>query len=505
METANKHILLIDDDQELLTSLEFFLSTKDFITSTCSDLDEALQDLTVNSYDAILLDLNYRLDTTSGMEGLAFLDKLSALNITIPVIAMTGWATVDIAIDAMKRGAKDFVQKPWNNKILLKMINTQIQLNEASKREKRLESENKILKKAIREMTGDKLVYRSSAMTELMEQCQRLATSNMNILILGEHGTGKSLLAKQLHAMSARASEAFIAVNMGAIVDNLFESEMFGHIKGAFTGATEHRIGRFELANGGSLFMDEIANVPLTQQAKLLRVLEEKQFERVGSTKVQDADVRMISATNADMTKVIQNGEFRQDLFYRLNTIQITIPPLRERKEDIVPLAEHFLQKLSGKYVTQLPVLSDAARQAMHQHSWPGNIRELSHSVEKALFVSEGHQIMPKDLGLDLPASPTAEPSTLTEVSRTLGHLHGAATARSEFFTAIGAETCGETAVGSVVDASKNWGRDTSIDDIEKDIIKDRLMQHDGKIQETAQSLGLSRSAFYRRLKKYDL
>lgn len=412
--------------------------------------------------DLVLMDLNYQLDTTSGMEGLELIPQLAGVEGNFAIVVMTGWATVEIAVEAMKRGASDFIQKPWDNDRLLSVLRTQLQLQRSELQRRRLQQENALLRDQLHN-SGHQLIAEAPAMRQLLQQIAQLGPTELNILFRGDHGTGKSLLADQLYRQSNRARQAFISVNMGAIPENLFESEMFGHVKGAFTDAAQDRIGRFELAEGGTLFLDEVANIPLNQQAKLLRVLEEREYEKVGSAYTRTANVRIISATNANLEAMVSEGSFRSDLLYRLNTVELRIPPLAERQEDILPLAEHFIQHYANQYQLTPPRLEQSAAAALQTYPWPGNVRELSHVIERAMFIHTQGKIHRQDLNLK-------------------------------------PQETGSPKVDALIDQPQ-----ASLAELEASIIRARLKHFQGKVAETARSLGLSRSAFYRRLEKYDL
>lgn len=329
-------ILVADDDASVLAALRMMLKSHNYDVVAVTTPEALLEQVKSKDFSAALIDLNYQSDTTSGEEGLALIKQIKTIDESLPIIVMTGYSSVEIAVEAMKLGASDFVQKPWGNERLLHVIQTQIQLKNACKKGSKLAQENALLKDQLNAASMP-IVAQSAAMKALLAKLTKLALSDMSILLTGENGTGKSLLAEFVHDHSPRSDSPFISVNMGAIPESLFESEMFGHVKGAFTDAKSMRIGRFELAESGTIFLDEIANVPMTQQSKLLRVLEARQFEKVGSSKTQDVDVRLVSATNADLTAMLENNEFRQDLLFRLNTVTLEVPPLRERTADILP------------------------------------------------------------------------------------------------------------------------------------------------------------------------
>jgi DNA-binding NtrC family response regulator len=454
----NVSLLIADDDPQILTALRIFLTPEGYQLTCCRTPAEAVLCLQQHDYDAALIDLNYHEDTTSGQEGISLLQQLKACDEHLPVIVMTGFGSVGLAVAAMKLGAADFIEKPWDNERLLTVLRSQIELKQQKAQSQLLAAQNQLLQQQITPRPGG-IIAQSDRMQQLIAQLEKLAQSDMNVLLTGENGTGKSMLAEYLHQCSARRSHSFVAVNMGAISENLFESEMFGHVKGAFTDAKTHRVGRFELAQGGTLFLDEIANIPLSQQAKLLRVLEQHQYEKLGSSKTQQADVRIVSATNAALADLVQQGSFRQDLWYRLNTVEIVVPPLRARGADIVPLAQSFLRAHAVKYRVPVPQLSAEAIAALQQYSWPGNIRELSHVIERALFLSQQQCIEVADL--NLPQRQGTE---------------------------------------AVIDF-----QELTLDDIEKQVLQQRMQRYQQKPQETAQSLGLSRSAYYRRLEKFGL
>lgn len=455
----NHKILVADDDVNIIASLKYILSEENIDIIAMTKPEAVLENLQSTSVDLALIDMNFQQDTTSGAEGLKLVEEIRKLDDKLPIIVMTGWATIDIAVDAMRAGAKDFIQKPWNNERVISAINTQIKLAKIDKRLQGLSQENKLLSSQSFPASKEKIIAESPAMRQLLNTIDDLAKSDMSILLTGDNGTGKSMLASYVHKLSPRMDNSFVPVNMGAIPESLFESEMFGHVKGAFTDAKEHRVGRFEMAEQGTLFLDELANIPLIQQAKLLKVLEEKKFEIVGSSRSQTADVRIISATNSDLSKAISEQTFRQDLYYRLNTIQLRVPSLHERIEDIEPLAKHFLQLYAVKYKLPLPDLSSDAINKLQQYRWPGNIRELSHLMEKLLFICKKASISGRDILLEETESKTQSIEN----------------------------------------------HELSMDDIEQHTLIKRLKYYNGNATETAKSLGLSRSGFYRRMSKYGL
>ncbi len=447
-------ILIADDQPDVLEALRLLLKGEGFATESVKSPAAVIKAVEANDYALVLMDLNYARDTTSGQEGLELLQKLQGLDATLPVVVMTAWASVDVAVEAMRRGARDFVTKPWDNPRLLAIIRNQLELGSAVRAYRRLEQENELLRGSGK--AGPNLLAQSAAMRPVLEVIARVGPSDANILITGENGTGKGLVAQALHAVSLRAGKPFISVNMGGLPEGVFESELFGHVRGAFTDAKADRAGRFELADGGTLFLDEIGNIPLSQQAKMLRTIETGEFERVGSSRTYRASVRLISATNADLATEVAAGKFRQDLLFRLNTIQLHLPPLRERREDIELLAQHFLKQHVTRYRKAITGFDEGALQALRDYSWPGNVRELDHSVERGVLMAPGKVIRAPDLGLNA----------------------GQAVPRLE---------------------------EMSIEEVEAFLIKKTLARCDGNARKAAEELGLSRSAFYRRLEKYGL
>jgi len=465
-----QHILLVDDDLDILSALKILLVPEGFTVQLCQTPEAALAAIAQHNFDLVLMDLNYSLDTTSGEEGLKLIAAIRKLDECLPVIVMTGWATIDVAVNTMKNGANDFIQKPWDIDRLIAIINNQIKLAQSEKNAQRLSQQNQLLQQQLDNEYRGELISQSATMQKTMAIIEQVANTNASILLTGENGTGKSMFARYIHQHSQRKSASLISVNMGAVTENLFESEMFGHVKGAFTDAKSTRIGRFELADKGSLFLDEIANTPYSQQGKLLRVLEDSQFEKVGANKTQLVDVRLICATNAKLDDAVIAGEFRKDLLYRINTIVIEIPPLRHRKEDILPLALSFLNECANKQSQSALTLTDEAQCALVNYTWPGNIRELHHVMERAQILGQCDVIGVEELGL---------PANFTKVEENSGQL----------------------------EQQKNVGQGDgpellSLADIELNIIDQRLAHFDGNALKAAKSLGLSRSAFYRRLDK---
>jgi DNA-binding NtrC family response regulator len=415
---------------------------------------EVLSAIEAREFDAVLMDLNYTRDTTSGQEGLELLTRLQAVDSTLPVIVMTAWSSLELAVEAMRTGARDFLQKPWENARLLSILRTQIDLRQALRRASRLEAENRLLSVESRPM----MIAESEAMRPVVDLIARIGPSDANVLITGEHGTGKEVVARTLHALSGRANRPMVTVNAGGLSAGVFESELFGHVKGAFTDARADRMGRFEIADAGTLFLDEITTVPFNLQAKLLRVLETGEYERVGSSNTRRVNVRVLAATNVDVNVEVSAGRFREDLLFRLNTIEIHLPALRERGADIDLLANHFLRVYAERYRKKIAGLDPGAMQSLREHSWPGNVRELDHAIERAVLLAAGSLIRSSDLAL--------------RASNPTGAL------RLE---------------------------DMSLEEVEKHLIQRTLARHGGNVSRAADALGLSRSALYRRLEKFSL
>ncbi|HZD72237.1 MAG TPA: sigma-54 dependent transcriptional regulator, partial [Actinomycetes bacterium] len=433
--------------------LRMLLKGEGYEIETATSPSEILAVIEAQDFDAVLLDLNYTRATTSGREGLDLLGNVQALDSTLPVIVMTAWASVETAVEAMRTGARDYIEKPWDNARLLATLRTQVELGQALRRGKKLEDENRRL----RSLDLPTLIAESRAMEPVLDMMERVAPSDANVLITGEHGTGKDVVARWLHAASHRAAKPLVTMNAGGVAESLFESELFGHVKGAFTDAKTDRVGCFELAHGGTLFLDEIANISLKQQAKLLRVLETGELQRVGSSKTRRVDVRVLSATNAAVGEEVAEGRFREDLLYRLNTVEIALPPLRERREDIPLLAVHFLKAQAEHYRKEVEGFHADAMQALLDHPWPGNVREMEHVVERAVLMTRSEQVGVEDLGLR---------------------------ARAE--------------VGARLEEMK-------LEEAERYLIQRALSRSGGNVSQAADELGLSRSALYRRLQRYGL
>ena len=446
-------VLVADDQPHILEAVELLLAPRGIRADCVRSPQLLLEALGEADYDVVLIDLNYARDTTSGQEGLDLLARIQEIDSRLPVIVMTGWGNIDLAVESIKRGARDFIQKPWENERLLSLIRVHAELRQALRHARQLELENRLL----RAEGTPEFVAAAPAMQPVLDLIAQIGPSDANVLITGEHGTGKEIVAKLLHAASPRSRMALVAVNAGGLPEGTFESEIFGHVKGAFTDARTDRVGRFELASGGTLFLDEIANVPLRQQAKLLRVLETGELERVGSSQTRRVDVRILSATNADLQEEAKAGNFREDLLFRINTVEIHLPALRDRREDIPLLAQHFLGRNRSRYRKQIAGFSPAAMQQLMQYAWPGNVRELEHAVERAVLLCRGDEVEPANLAI-ASAKPTAQ-------------------------------------------SFENM----SIDEVEALLIRKVVRRCDGNITQAAESLGLSRAALYRRIEKYGL
>ena len=445
-------ILLADDQPDVLEALRLLVKAEGFAPTLARSPAAVLAAVEAGDFEVVLLDLNYTRDTTSGREGLDLLPRLRELDPTLPVVVMTAWGSVEGAVEAMRRGARDYVQKPWDNARLLATLRGQVELGRALRRTRQLERENAALRGEL-----PSLIAGSRAMAPVMRLIERIGPSDANVLITGEHGTGKEVVARFLHASSRRASGPFVPVNAGGLAEGVFESELFGHVKGAFTDAREDRVGCFELADGGTLFLDEIGNMPLAQQAKLLRVLQAGELSPVGSSKVRKVNARVLSATNVDVGAEVRASRFREDLLYRLNTVEIHLPPLRERREDIPALAAHFLEAYARRYRIDGAAFDPSAIEALLGHSFPGNVRELEHAVERALLLAPSGLIRAEDIALRRPSQPATrlEEMTLEEAE---GHLIARALARTG-----------------------------------------------GNVSDAARALGLSRSALYRRMQHFGL
>ncbi|HFF3759153.1 sigma-54-dependent transcriptional regulator [Stenotrophomonas forensis] len=451
-------ILISDDDEDVQTALRILFKSAGYPSAAAFSPEQTLEMLDQQDFGLVMMDLNFQRDTTSGVEGLALLEQIRARQPLLPVVVMTGWGNVELAVSAMRQQASDFIEKPWDNLRLLNLVSSLLALQRSQESSERLREENTLLKRG---RPPSQWIVSSPAMRKVMGIAEQVAGTDINILLTGENGTGKSMLASLIHERSRRAQSAFVAINMSAIPDTLFESELYGHVKGAFTDARSNRMGRFELAEGGTLFMDEIGDLPAVQQAKLLHVLESRQYEKLGCSHSRVADVRIIAATNADLPALVDNGRFRRDLHYRLKGIEIHVPPLRQRREDIMALAQGCLRRFADKYGRAVDGFDERAIHAMEHYAWPGNVRELTHVVERAVLLARHRRITAADLGL----ADTAAPVPAQELA-------------------------------------ENWDGFT-LEDAERQMLQLALRRHGGNVTAAARALGLSRSAFYRRLEKH--
>jgi DNA-binding NtrC family response regulator len=452
------NILVVDDNEDLLLAARLFLKQHFSLVHTEQDPENLPTLLNNENYDVILLDMNFTMDATSGVERFRWLDKILQMDPSAVVILITAFGDVEMAVKAVKSGATDFVLKPWQNEKLLATISSALSLRYSKLEVDRLRSREKQLSQDIDQRYHD-MIGVSPAIQKVFTTIEKVAATEADILILGENGTGKELVARALHRQSPRADEVFISVDMGAIAETLFESELFGHMKGAFTDARENRPGRFELASGGTLFLDEIGNLSLAMQAKLLSVLETRRVTRLGSNAARDIDIRLICATNMPIYDMVAKNDFRQDLLYRINTVEIILPPLRERQEDISLLVDHFLRIFSKKYQKTITGVSAPALKKLERYQWPGNIRELIHTLERSVILAESQMLQPSDFLF---------PETDKEAD------------------------------GMVFE---NY----NLEDVEKAVIRKTLKKHEGNISHAAKELGLTRTSLYRRMDKYGL
>ena len=444
------HVLVVDDQDAVRDAVRLLLKHSGYRTSEAATPADAVAMVQNDEYAAVLVDMNYRQDTTSGEEGLALIRELTARKPDVPVIAMTAWASIELAVAAMREGAVDFIEKPWQNARLLSVLEARIALRQQARDVRRLSDAQALLLDE-----GDAFVAESPAMRRLMDDVARIAMSDAAVLLLGENGTGKSVLAKRIHRLSPRRARSFVKVDIGGLAPTLFEAELFGHVRGAYTDARQDRAGRFETADGGTLFLDEIGNLPLEQQPKLLRVLEDGEFERLGASRTQRVDVRVVAATNADLDTEVEAGRFREDLLYRLSVFPLRLPPLRERRDDIVPLARHYLDAASRRYRRDPPRLEATVERALLDYAWPGNVRELAHAMERASLLG-GDRVSPDDL-------------RLRKVAKARGL------------------------------------EEMTLDDAELAMLRGALERHDGNLMRAAEQLGITRQRLYRRLEKYGL
>lgn len=456
--TKSGNILVVDDDSDVLHAAKLFLKQHVATVHTEKNPSQIPNLLRNYNYDVVLLDMNFTEDVSSGKEGFHWLKKIQEIDSSLAVVLITAYGDVEKAVQAVKMGATDFVLKPWQNEKLLATVSSALNLAESRREVDSLRTQNKQLNADIDQHYQD-IIGKSAAMNKVFQTIEKVAKTQANVLITGENGTGKELVARALHRRSERSDKVFISVDMGAIPENLFESELFGHTKGAFTDAKESRTGRFEVASGGTLFLDEIGNLPIQLQPKLLSAIETRKITRIGANKATKVNIRLICATNESIQEMVQENAFRQDLLYRINTIEIQLPALRERTEDIPLLAEHFLKQYARKYDKDIQKISDPAINKLSGYSWPGNVRELQHAVERAVIMTDHSVLQPEDFLL----------------------------------TSLGDD--GSTMVFS----------DYNLEEVEKTVIRKALAKHEHNISKSADELGLTRASLYRRMEKYDL
>ncbi|WP_416307009.1 sigma-54-dependent transcriptional regulator [Neptunicella sp. SCSIO 80796] len=475
MDKHQGHILIVDDDEDILVAGKLLLKRHFSDVSICNQPQHIPTLLAEHSFDAILLDMNFGPGESSGQQGYQWLQRILQLDPLAVVVMITAHGGVDTVVEAMKLGATDFIAKPWQNEKVVATLSAAVQLGQSRRETQRLRQTNQLLSNASVPTSGPFILGNSVAMQQVMSLIERSAPTDANVLILGENGTGKELVARQLHAQSQRSANVFMAVDLGAVSETLFESELFGHKKGAFTGANEDRIGRLQAANGGTLFLDEIGNIPLHLQAKLLTVLAQRQVTPLGTNKPIDIDVRVIAATNVAKAELTNESRFRQDLLFRLNTVEIVLPPLRERQEDIEPIARHYLALYAKKYAKPDMSLATAALQKIQHYPWPGNVRALRHAIERAVILSISAQLTEQDFQLELTPNQAGEMAVEAKLS---------AVSKPDLL------------------ASKD---DLNLERLEKTAIEHALKTHRFNISHAARALGLTRAALYRRMDKHGL
>ncbi|QDH81284.1 sigma-54-dependent Fis family transcriptional regulator [Echinicola soli] len=449
-------ILIVDDNKSILNALEFLLEGEYAYITAISNPNKITGMGDMSSYDAVLLDMNFSAEVNTGNEGLYWLRQIKGKAPELPVIMITAYGDMDLAIKSLKEGAVDFVLKPWDNQKLLATLRSAFQLGQSRKEVKNLKKDQANLRSLINN-NDQPIIGESIAVKNMLTIVRKVAKTTANVLITGENGTGKELIAKEIHRHSPRNNEVFAGVDMGSIQESLFESELFGHIKGAFTDAKEDRIGKFEAANGGTLFLDEIGNLSFPLQSKLLSSLQNREVIKVGSNKPVAIDIRLISATNSNLDEMVDNGDFREDLLYRINTIHIEIPPLRERGDDVLLLAEFFIKKYGTKYGKGKLIIHKNAKKKLLDYSWPGNIRELQHTIERSVILCEGSILQDDDILLKERSHPA-----LNELEMTL-------------------------------------------EEMERDMIASALSRHDGNYTAAAEQLGVSRQTLYNKTKRFGL
>jgi len=449
------NILVIDDNQDILLATKVVLKKYFARIITDSDPDKIFKHLEANEIDIVLLDMNFSPGATSGKEGLDLLQKTISLYPDILVIMITAYGDIDLAVKAMKVGAIDFIVKPWENRKLLATVQSAYRLSESKKQISKLQEKQEILQDEIDQQFSD-IIGSSESMNQIFEAVRKVGPTDANVLILGENGTGKELIARALHKSSQRSSDIFVSVDLGAIHETLFESEMFGHMRGSFTDAKEDRKGRFEIASGGTLFLDEIGNLPLQAQAKLLTAIQNRSITPVGSNESIETDIRLICATNMPVFELVKTSGFREDLLYRINTVELRIPPLRERPEDIPILVNHFMHMYEGKYnKSKLRITPDSIKK-LSRYKWPGNVRELQHVMERAIILSDSNTLKPVDFLIDRLEAPTVSDSL-------------------------------------------------NMEDVEKQTIINALQRNQQNITKAADEMGMARTTLYRKMKRYDL
>ena len=462
MEKKSGNILIVDDDEDILIAGRLMLRRSFERVITCHQPETIPELLELHRFNAVLLDMNFGPGESSGKQGLEWLKRILEIDPQLVVVMITAHGSVDTVVEAMKCGAMDFVVKPWQNEKVIATLRTAVALNRSRIETQSLRQTNRTLIEAS-STPDNNIIAQSDAMNTVFELVTRAAPTDANVLVLGENGTGKELIARELHRKSKRSDKVFLSVDVGSIAESLFESEMFGHRKGAFTGAVQDRPGRFQAANGGTLFLDEVGNLPVHLQAKLLSALEQRKVTPVGSDKPEAIDVRLISATNVPSETLRNDKNFRPDLLFRLNTVEITLPALRNRRDDILPIAKHFLVIYSRKYATAPKSFSAQAEKAMRAYDWPGNVRALRHAIERAVILASNDVIEPKDLQLNY-GTPAGQPE--------------------------------DAATQPVV---------LKLDEMEKTTIQTALRNHGFNISHAAKELGLTRASLYRRMEKHGI
>ena len=465
------HILIVDDDEDILVAGKLLLKRKFSQVDICNRPEQLPTLLEQNDYDVLLLDMNFGPGESSGAQGFHWLNEVKRLKPEVIVVMITAHGGVDVAVEAIKQGATDFIAKPWHNEKVIATVSTALELKRTRQESQSLKVTNQALVQAT--VSGNEsIIGQSAAMQHVHSLVSRAAPTDANVLILGENGTGKELIARDIHQHSARKDSVFLSVDLGAISETLFESELFGHKKGAFTGANQDRIGKIKAAEGGTLFLDEIGNLPLHLQAKLLTVLEQRKVTPLGSNTEESFNVRIVAATNVEKVKLADENYFRQDLLFRLNTVEITLPALRDRGHDILDIAHHFIAVYGKKYQKPDLTLAEATKQAMLAYAWPGNIRALRHAVERAVILSEQNELTPEDFQLT------------SQAPLNVGHIE----------------------VSDTQSSAKNQLPDElNLEAIEKMAIEQALRKHKYNISHSAKELGLTRAALYRRMEKHGL